>query len=287
MSTFFTVALSLALVFFVPFWAVKYLGSKTGPTDDSRYVGIKGWLALCIALMGIVGPLYVAAILFSGFDELERSYPAVLRSPEYSSYKSSAIVISLVVVLVQMYSAWRLLISRDRSAVFFLKKFLVTSPLLAFCYPLLGSFYFSGLEPSQWNEAFRSFLAVSVANAIWYFYLTKSKRVSATYGEIGSAVSSKSILQRDTSTSFVGIDAPKPVDKIRNGEITGLPLSDLDSQSMKNILPPFEKSYRRFNGVSNLERVYGVGRVDQANWAACLESSECDEIRACAKYWRG
>jgi hypothetical protein len=286
MSTFFGVTLSIAVVFGLPFLLVKYVGSKTGPTDDSRHIGIKGWLALLIALMGIVGPLYVTGILYSGFDDLERSYPAVLRSPEYSSYKSSAIFISAVVVLVQVYSAWRLLASRDLVAVILLKRFLIASPFLAFCYPLLGSFYFEEMGPDQWGEAIRSFVGVSLANAVWYLYLSKSKRISATYREPGEFAFSDFSWNKEIATRSIDRETSKVVNEVTNNKMADFQILNRNRRSTIHLALAAGSTEKRFKGISNLERIYGIGQVDQAKWAECLTSSEFDEIRACAKYWR-
>jgi hypothetical protein len=286
MSTFFGVLLGIGLVFGAPFWLVKYVGAKIGPTDDAQLVGIKGWLALLVALMGIVSPLYLAGIMYSDFDDLERSYPAVLRLPHYLSYKSTAILISAVFILVQMYSAWRLLVSRDYSAVIFLKRFLLASPFLAFCYPLIGSFYFSDIGSAQWVEAIGRFVGVSAVNAAWYLYLSKSKRVYATYCKLGVRALSLSTLHEDRVAPLMCRDTLSVSDKESGSELIRHQILDIKNPSRSNLGSPLRGNDKSFSGISNLERVYGAGQIDQVKWARYLESSDFDEIQACAKYWR-
>jgi hypothetical protein len=286
MSSFFGVILGIGIVFALPFWLVRYVGSKTGPTDDSQLVGLKGWLALMVALLGIVSPLYLIGSVYSGFEDLERSYPLVSRLPQYLSYKSSAIFLSVVVVLVQTYSAWRLLVSRDYSAVLFLKRFLVASPFLAFCYPLLGSFYFSDIGSDQWVESIGRFVGQSVVNAVWYLYLSKSKRVSATYCKLGGPVLSFSAFQEDRAAPRVFRDTLSVSDKENSSELVRHQTLDIKNSSPNNIGSPLRVNDKSFSGISNLERVYGAGQIDQVKWARYLESSDFDEVQACAKYWR-
>jgi hypothetical protein len=256
MSTFFGALLVVGLVFGVPFWLVKYVGSRFGPTDDFQNVGIKGWLALLIALIGIVSPLYLAGILYSGFDDLERSYPAVLRFRQYLSYKSITIFISAVVILVQMYSAWRLLVSRDYSAVIFLKKYLLVSPFLAFCYPLLGSFYFSDMGFAQWNEAINGFVGASVVNAAWYLYLSKSKRVSATYCRLERSSLSHSAPHEGSVVPFI-FRTPSSVGREEiSGELITRQILESGSPSHNNSVTTPWGNDKSFSGISNLERVY-------------------------------
>ena len=100
-----------------------------------------------------------------------------------------------------------------------MKRFLVASPFLAFCCPLLGSFYFEEIGPAQWAEATRSFVGVSLVNAVWYLYLSKSKRISATYREPGKFAFSDLSWKKEIATRSIGRETSKVVNQVTNNKM--------------------------------------------------------------------
>ncbi len=284
MSTFLVLAAVLLILGVLPFWLTRYIGRKTGPTDTERYIGIGGWLALLIVSFGVWSPLYGIVSFVNEFNEVERVYPAVLRTPEYQGYKSSVLFLIVILCLTQIYLTGLLLLRREKSSVSLFKKFLLLSPLVCFVLPILSKIYFPKLEIQQWPETLAAFFWMIVINGVWFIYLQRSRRIRSTYG-----------ITQDGGSRDLRSEPPVYRTRFENSEVHADPedLARIESTIRRDVIMSGGASHResriegpRIDGKKLLLKKFGESNFDDSLWSRCLAKSGSDQIRACAEYWR-
>ena len=284
MSTLIVLALIVLIVLVLPFWLVRYVGGKTGPTDTRELVGVRGWLAFLIVSFGFWGPLVGIAGFFNEFSELENSFPQVLRSAEYRGYKSSILFLVVILCLLQVYFAGLLLIKRENASVQLFKKFLLLAPLVCLVPPALGKIYFPAIELQQGTETLVTFFWMVVINGLWFLYLRKSRRVQATYGMASTTrIPDRSV---DAGKYKIHTDSVLFSDERKKFEDTAATLHSESSADTKTKVDSLKRDEFRIDGKRVLIKVLGESNFDEALWTRCMTKSGFDEIRACTEYWR-
>lgn len=147
---------------------------------NERLVGVKGWLLLlCISLTTLI-PLFNLYYLNRLWVEFLPYFPT---SPEHKKLFKIVATYGFCMPAYGIYAGF-LLSVKGPYAVQTTKLFLAGSLLLvAISYPLLRSIV--PFPPEVWNAAafefVKEFFKQLVFSSIWFTYLSKSKRVRATY----------------------------------------------------------------------------------------------------------
>jgi len=152
----------------------KDAGGGFGP----RLKGVGGWLLLLCFVMTVVGPIVNSVIIINSLGALKNL-------PQIGGLKEVAaadLIFSMVIVLMSFYaglSLWMIKPKADRKAkgFFFLLlsyfSFAIVSPLFID----LSSYQRGRFYEAIWPKI----IGGSIAALIWISYLSKSKRVKATY----------------------------------------------------------------------------------------------------------
>jgi hypothetical protein len=150
-------------------------------TKGKDYKGVKGWLLLLCVSMAILTPMTGLISLMAVTNELK---PYFDQDPALFKLVLISGICNICLLVYSMYagvSLWRL----SPNAVASAKRYLVVlfhySFFSIFLPQLVGLSEKTHLEIYKDNPLYN--LIVMLEACLWYFYLRKSKRVKATYGE--------------------------------------------------------------------------------------------------------
>ena len=186
-STLLLAFLPLAIIIVIA-WAIsraiKRTANKYPPAapDQSNVSGVGGWLLLLVVGLMFLGPLMGAGRINSDFMSVESQYPNLKTVAAWGTYKIATWWTFLPVCLLSFYAGLSLVKGRNILVVKRAKIILwvigpITSIVMGIFLPLL---IFGKTEPDP--QFIGGMIASIIAAAIWTAYLSKSKRVLATYG---------------------------------------------------------------------------------------------------------
>ena len=151
----------------------------TSAPAEPRYKGVGGWLLLLCLVLTVFGPLITLGSFAAGYSETSKyfdQFPGLLVITVIDTF------LSVGLMAFSVYAGTGLWSIRP-GAVQMAKRFL----LCFLGYHAIGAIlpFMAGL-PSAVNEALIAQIAKDtirgvISFAVWYSYLNKSKRVSATY----------------------------------------------------------------------------------------------------------
>lgn len=158
---------------------VEQFGSINDAPIDFRYKGVGGWLMLFIISLVFLSPLGMCSSLGQYDYEWSRFYTTY---PFLKAINSINQVVGFGMICFSVYAGVNLWKVRP-NAVHITKTYLIVSAISSImltCLPLLA-----GL-PERANTAILQALPIEIIKllvypTIWYLYLSKSKRVAATY----------------------------------------------------------------------------------------------------------
>lgn len=161
-----------------------YLLARSGTPasiQTSGPSGVAGWLLLLVAGLMFVGPLFGAARLNADIIAAESQYPNLVSLDKWKTFKSVTCLAYACVAALSFYAGWGLARGRDFSVVNRAKTILwmvgpTASVVMGFFIPLL---VFGTVEPDP--QFIGGLIGSSLVAAIWTAYLSRSKRVQATY----------------------------------------------------------------------------------------------------------
>lgn len=144
--------------------------------------GVGGWLLLLVTGLMFLGPVMGAGRINADFMSVEDQYPNLKTVTEWGTYKSATWWTFLLVCCLSFYAGLGLVKERSMSAVKRAKIILwVIGPLASLILgAILPVLIFRRFEPDP--QFVGGMIASIIAAAIWTAYLSKSKRVKATYG---------------------------------------------------------------------------------------------------------
>jgi hypothetical protein len=180
--------LPLALLILIA-WAVmrglKRVADKSPPATagQGEVAGVGGWLLFLILGLVFLGPLMGAAHINSDIMSVESQYPRLKTDEAWGTFKSATWLTFLVVCCLSFYAGFGLLKRRDLSVVNRAKILLwVIGPLASLVMgTVLPIFVFGKVE--SYPQSLGQLVASGIVAAIWTVYLSRSKRVKATYSE--------------------------------------------------------------------------------------------------------
>lgn len=196
--------LPLAILILIA-WAVsrgiKRYSNKYPAASAEGAAGVGGWLLLLILGLMFLGPMAGAGRINGEFMSAESQYPSLKEVAAWGLYKSTTWWTYLVVCGLSFYAGLGLAKGRDTSVVKRAKIVLwVIGPGASlFMGFVLPAMVFGRAElGTSAVGAFIGALVTSVLGAtIWTAYLSKSKRVQATYGDGSSIRNAQPIIPPD------------------------------------------------------------------------------------------
>jgi hypothetical protein len=171
-------------------WAVsrgvKRYASKHPPASAGVTAGVGGWLLLLILGLTFLGPIVGAGRINADILSAESQYPNLKEVAAWGTYKSATWWTYLVVSCLSFYAGFGLAKGRDTSVVKRAKILLwVIGPVASLVMGLLlpmAVFGGTDASPNAIGAYIGSLIASIIGAGIWTAYLSKSKRVKATYG---------------------------------------------------------------------------------------------------------
>lgn len=164
--------------------AIKKAANKYPPAapDQSAISGVGGWLLLLILGLMFLGPLMGVGRINSDFMSAESQYPNLKTVAAWGTFKSATWWTFLLVCCLSFYAGLGLVKSRNILVVKRAKIILwVIGPVASIVLGIFIPFLMFG--KSELDSKFvGSMFASIIGAAIWTAYLSKSKRVMATYG---------------------------------------------------------------------------------------------------------
>jgi hypothetical protein len=165
-------------------YGISWFAKRTPPAQPNPVgpAGVGGWLLFLVVMLIFLGPFLGATRIAKDLDSAE-SQNATLKTLEaWGTYKTAIWLTFLTVSCLSFYAGAGLAKGRD-SAVVNRAKFLlwVIGPLSALTIEsVIPRLVFGRVE---WNpDVFQGFFLSIIGAAMWTAYLSKSKRVRATYG---------------------------------------------------------------------------------------------------------
>ncbi len=155
-------------------------GSISGMSEqEAGPSGVGGWLLLLVVGMMFLGPLLSAGLMQGGFYGIETDYPGLTSISEWNRFKLVSWWAFIGFSAVSFYGGWGLVRRRDWSAVKMAYAALwISQPIASLIMETLIPFMVLGAPPTVEPQFFSEIIAAG----IWTAYLSKSKRVRATYG---------------------------------------------------------------------------------------------------------
>lgn len=270
-------------VWAVLIWAgiawVHYLADDNGPLDKEGLVGVRGWLTLLVGGLVGWGPIISIGRFYQEFSQAEGLYPAIKRLPEWHSYTSVMWVLVLLITAWQVHVGWRM--CRDRSPVViqYLKKYLLLSPLSLLVLGFPNVLVLKADYPA--SEMLGGAVGVGVVNALWYWYISKSRRVARTYNLPDAALRPASMAPRPAHRGGVEMVASSSTK-----EPLAAPLEAYRGVTVPTVSTRLEpSSVEEKISQHRLERSLGSS-LDEDLYSRCLAECEFDHLRAAAMYQR-
>ena len=173
------------LIIIIPICAIygiyRFAKRTPRPSNSSGPVGVGGWLLLLVAGLMFLGPLMGAGRINADIMSVESQYPNLVTVAEWGTFKSLTWWSFLVVCCLSFYAGFGLATGVDMSVVKRAKVLLwITGPAASI---VMGLFIplvvFGEIDPDP--QFFGAFIVSVISAAIWTTYLSKSRRVKATY----------------------------------------------------------------------------------------------------------
>lgn len=171
--------LMLAILWLVIRWQRKKTKTEPpGPNGEHPY-GIRSWLAFFIFTCFTLGPLFNILIVFKGLTEAEAHNPALPTMEAWQTYKIISWVVVAILAAWQAWMGYTLKTRLEPRSVWVAKVFMVGSLVFSAGTDVIAVFLLFHVGPGP--EYVLALLRPALASAIWFTYLSRSKRVKNTY----------------------------------------------------------------------------------------------------------
>ncbi len=173
----------IIVIFIGTIYGIYRFAKRTPPASSSASgpVGVGGWLLLLVAGLMFLGPLMGAGRINADIMSAESQYPNLLTVPAWGTFKSATWWSFLVVCCLSFYAGLGLARGRDISVVKRAKILLwIIGPAASIVMGLFIPLAVFGKIESD-PQFFGALIASVIVSAIWTAYLSKSRRVKATY----------------------------------------------------------------------------------------------------------
>ena len=162
---------------------VANLPPPSAPEADEKKsaVGVGGWLLLLIVSLLVLVPLLGAGRLNADIVLTEMGHPNLAKLENWKSYKSALWAVFSVVAALSFWAGFGLARSRNASVVGRAKIVLwLIGPLASFVAGVFIPLLALG-KPQANVQVVVNIVVSALVAALWTAYLSKSKRVRATY----------------------------------------------------------------------------------------------------------
>jgi hypothetical protein len=263
---------------YLPWIFIRAKAARYDPYDKLPDEGVNGWLLFLLVQVFSLQPISSAITLLSVLSLAKAS-----AIPAINNFAYAEAMLLIIVCLASFKYHLPLINTRLKIAVTNLKRFYVWLPLVVTAgYYTCSKVFLDPTYPSVHKATIDGlpvrFLVACFASAIWYWYLSKSKRVAATYrqDEPVTRPISTPVRQEEPSWPFV-----KPAGQTHSG------VNLSKNPAGRQYLNVFDDVFEAFPAVRvnrhEIEAASG-GAFDSDVWQECLRQSKGDEVAAMALY---
>lgn len=179
--------------------------------DKRNPRGIGGWLLLLIFSMTVSGPLIGAGQIYMDLGGTEVRHPSLATLDKWQTFKAVLWLTYAIFATISLYGGLGLAITRKVSAVRYAKVALwLSGPLLSFLLGIAIPIAIFGNRPQVWVNNIVMLFGSMLGAWVWTAYLSKSKRVKATYGSVFSDITTDRTTQSVRGASLDVDEKRKP-----------------------------------------------------------------------------
>ena len=255
---------------------------STSPPDD-RSFGIHGWLRFFVISLGILGPALSLGRAAGNFRGDEMVYAALASVPAWATYKTVVWLTLALFSAFSIYAALKLRFVWKPASVMLAKIAVVSWPVCSLAVGVVIPMAILGDEELSLDPKFvGSFLALIISTVVWFVYLSRSKRVRATYS--GELVGTQPVAREASELSSAGEQAQQ-VNSI-NPQTRAVPVESTPRMETENELSewggdqPFDEEAIYETIAAELES----GATDKGLWTRVFAECEGDEKRTRVLY---
>ena len=266
------------VLIYLPWIFIRGKAANYDPYDKLPDEGVNGWLLLMLVQVFSFTPISSLVQIFNLINVANR-----IENAAFTNYAYALVVLLVALCVASFKYHLPLIRTRQKAAVTDLKRFylwlpVVATALLYLCSKLLLEPTYPSLHKATVVELPAMFVSVGVASGIWYWYLSKSKRVASTYRQDTPEARSMPLPVKpvEPSWTFVksaGLAQSEPVHR----------KSPIGRQDLK-VLGDVSEAFSTVR-VSRHEVETASGRPFERDvWQECLSQSKGDEVAAMALY---
>ncbi len=254
------------------FWMRSVEKSKPSTSTslpNEKILGIHGWLRFFITSLGILGPALSLGRVAANFRDDEMVYAALASVPAWATYKTVAWLTLALFSAFSIYAALKLRFVWKPASVTLAKIAVVSWPVCNLVVGVVIPLVVFGNEALSLDPKFAgSFLALIISTVVWLVYLSRSKRVGATYS--GDLVHSRPAACEVSQPSSPGEQAP-PVNSTASQTSAG-PAGNMPMMETEEAL--YEKVGQELD----------AGNTHKATWLKAFAEADGDGNVAKARY---
>ena len=270
--------IGLFVAVYLPWIFIRGKAATYDPYDKLPDEGVNGWLLLMLVQVFSITPIY-SSIQFLALLKTVNE----LRSQAFTNFAYSLVALTLAIIILAWKFHLPLITTRSRKAVSDVKRIYLLLPVAStlgfyLCSVMFLESTLPSVHRASVSELPRLFFSSAFGAAIWYWYLSKSKRVAVTYrhSEAEMKKSFSGSRSEEPSWSFQKQERSSFVDPSQQGGTFEPPVT-------KPLKTPFEEFPEV--RVSRYELETAAGRpFDRDLWQECLSRSNDDEVAAMAQY---
>lgn len=180
-----TLVVLVGIAWGVALW-IKHAASKHPPVAPEKYKlsGVGGWLLLLTLGLMLLGPLTSVGRINSDFMTTEATYPALKGLAVWSTYKTATWWVTLFVCGASFYAGLGLVRKRTRAVVNRAQVLLwVIGPVASIVLGVVIPALVLPTSAGPGSQFLGALIVSAIGAGIWSTYLSRSKRVAATYGD--------------------------------------------------------------------------------------------------------
>lgn len=241
---------------------------STSPPDD-RSFGIHGWLRFFVISLGILGPALSLGRAAGNFRGDEMVYAALASVPAWATYKTVVWLTLALFSAFSIYAALKLRFVWKPASVMLAKIAVVSWPVCSLAVGVVIPMAILGDEELSLDPKFvGSFLALIISTVVWLAYLSKSKRIRATYS--GELIGTQPVERSDPSRATAHEQAP-PGNSTTSQTIAGPSESTLTMETEDQL-------YERVG------QELDAGTTHKATWLKAFAEADGNDNVAKARY---
>lgn len=160
-----------------------FVGKRVQVNGKQELSEVRGWLALLVVAMCLLGPLKTIGQNSNNITTAEKDVPSLLGMTEWLVYKQASWVFVGLVCVTLFFGGWKLWKRHQRSSVYLAIAALWIANFLALAgdYVVTNAILGPDVFVAAGGDYFLAIMQTFIAPVVWTAYLLLSRRVKNTY----------------------------------------------------------------------------------------------------------